>query len=61
MDESSLALVFLVLALIGGVLGCTGVARQSLYFAKMLFLIFLANFIVGLAHSMMKGKRPRVG
>jgi uncharacterized membrane protein YtjA (UPF0391 family) len=40
------ALIFLVLGLIAGALGFTGVAGASIAIAKVLFFIFLAVFVV---------------
>jgi uncharacterized membrane protein YtjA (UPF0391 family) len=40
------ALIFLVIGLIAGVLGFTGVAGASIAIAKVLFFIFLAIFLV---------------
>ncbi len=54
------ALVFLVLALVAGLLGFTGVAGDSMYIAKILFFIFLVVFVVGLIWSLVTGKRPTV-
>ncbi|MFN0010630.1 MAG: DUF1328 domain-containing protein [Phycisphaerales bacterium] len=53
------ALAFLVLALIAGVLGFTGIAGQSMYIAKVLFFVFLVIFIVGLLYSLITGRRGR--
>ena len=54
------AFVFLVLALVAGLLGFTGVAGDSMYIAKILFFIFLVVFVVGLIWSLVTGKRPTV-
>jgi uncharacterized membrane protein YtjA (UPF0391 family) len=51
------ALTFLVLALIAGVLGFTGIAGESMYIAKILFFIFLVVFLVGLVYSLVTGGR----
>jgi len=40
------AFIFLVIGLIAGVLGFTGVAGTSIAIAKVLFFIFLAIFLV---------------
>ena len=40
------ALIFLVIGLIAGVLGFTGVAGTSIAIAKVLFFIFLAIFLI---------------
>ena len=39
------AFIFLVFALIAGVLGFGGIARESAWIAKILFLVFLVIFI----------------
>ena len=51
------ALGFLVLALIAGLLGCTGIAGESMYIARILFFVFLVIFLVGLVYSLVTGKR----
>lgn len=50
------ALIFLVLALVAGLLGFTGIAGQSMYIARILFFVFLVVFIVGLLYSVITGK-----
>ena len=50
------ALGFLVLALIAGVLGFTGLAGDSMYIAKILFFVFLVVFLVGLVFSLITGR-----
>ncbi len=50
------ALTFLVLALIAGLLGFTGIAGESIYIAKILFFVFLVVFLVGLIMSLLTGK-----
>jgi uncharacterized membrane protein YtjA (UPF0391 family) len=51
------ALVFLVLALIAGVLGFTSVAGTSMDIAKILFFVFLVLFVIGLLYGLMTGRR----
>lgn len=51
------ALAFLVFALIAALLGFTNIAGQSLYFAKILFYVFLIVFFAGLIYSVLTGKR----
>jgi uncharacterized membrane protein YtjA (UPF0391 family) len=51
------ALIFLVLALVAGVLGFSGIAGESMFIAKVLFFIFLVVFIVGLVYSLLTGRR----
>ncbi|MFA6043838.1 MAG: DUF1328 domain-containing protein [Phycisphaerales bacterium] len=52
------ALTFLVLALVAGVLGFTGIAGESMAIARILFYIFLVVFLVGLIYSLITGRRP---
>jgi uncharacterized membrane protein YtjA (UPF0391 family) len=52
------ALVFLVFALIAGVLGFTSIAGESMYIAKILFFVFLVIFLAGLVYSLVTGRRP---
>lgn len=40
------ALIFLVFALIAGVLGFGGIAKESAGIAKVLFIVFLVIFLV---------------
>lgn len=42
------ALLFLIIALVAGVLGFTGIAGESVWFAKILFFVFLILFVIGL-------------
>lgn len=51
------AFLFLVFALIAGLLGFTGLAGQSMYIARILFYIFVVVFLVGLIYSFIAGKR----
>jgi len=51
------ALAFLVLALIAGVLGFTGVAGESMLIARVLFFVFIVIFVAGLIYSLISGKR----
>lgn len=48
------ALTFLVLALVAAVLGFGGIAADSAYIAKILFLVFLVLALVGF----LTGRRP---
>lgn len=54
-------LMFLVLALIAGALGYTGIAGESMSIARILFFIFLVIFIVGLLLNLASGRRPSGG
>lgn len=51
------ALAFLILALIAGVLGFTRVAGESMYIARILFVVFIVIFVLGLLYSLIAGKR----
>jgi uncharacterized membrane protein YtjA (UPF0391 family) len=51
------ALIFLVLAIVAGLLGFTGVAGQSMYIARILFVVFILLFLVGLIYSLVTGRR----
>ena len=42
------SLLFLVVALIAGVLGFGGIAGTSMWFAQVLFFVFLVLFVVSL-------------
>ncbi len=54
------SLAFLVLALIAGLLGFTGIAGDSMAIARILFYIFIVVFLVGLVFSLVTGRRPNV-
>jgi uncharacterized membrane protein YtjA (UPF0391 family) len=51
------ALIFLVVALIAGLLGFTTIAGASMAIAKTLFYIFLIVFLVLLVLGLMAGRR----
>ena len=51
------ALIFLVVALIAGVLGFGGIAGASIGIAKILFYIFIILFVVGLIMHLANGRR----
>jgi uncharacterized membrane protein YtjA (UPF0391 family) len=51
------ALVFLVIGLIAGLLGFTGIAGASIAIAKTLFYIFLVIFLVLLVAGLLIGRR----
>ncbi len=42
----SWALIFLVVAIVAGFFGFSGVARESAWIAKILFVVFLAIFVL---------------
>lgn len=48
------ALLFLVLAIVAGVFGFSGIARQSAGIARILFFIFVIIFIVTFFINMLK-------
>jgi uncharacterized membrane protein YtjA (UPF0391 family) len=50
------ALIFLVISLVAGALGFTGVARGAATIAKILFGIFLAIFVVLLLLALLAGE-----
>ena len=50
------ALIFLVVALIAGVLGFTSIAGTSMAIAKILFFVFLVLFVVSLIMHMVRGR-----
>jgi uncharacterized membrane protein YtjA (UPF0391 family) len=52
------ALIFLVVALIAGVLGFTTVAGAAISVAKILFYIFLVLFLVSLVMHLVRGRAP---
>jgi uncharacterized membrane protein YtjA (UPF0391 family) len=52
-----LALVFVVLTLISGVLGFTPVAGEPMYAARILFCVFVVISLAALAASIATGKR----
>lgn len=52
------AISFLVFALIAGVLGFGGVAAVSVEIAQILFVVFLALFIIATAVHALRGKTP---
>lgn len=50
------ALTFLVLALIAGLLGFTGIAGDAMYIARVLFYIFIVVFLVSLIYGAITGR-----
>lgn len=54
----SMVITFLVLAIIAGALGFTGVEIISIEIARMLFFIFLVLFVLSLIASIFRGNRP---
>lgn len=51
------ALIFLVIGLIAGLLGFTGIAGTSIAIAKALFFVFLAIFLVLLVAGLTVARR----
>ncbi len=51
------AVVFLVIAIIAGVLGFTGVYLAAAGIAKVLFFLFLVLFVISLIFGGMTGRR----
>lgn len=51
------ALIFLVIALIAGAFGFYGVEGMAVYFAKILFFIFIVLFLISLIAGLRIGKR----
>ncbi|MDO8901072.1 MAG: DUF1328 domain-containing protein [Phenylobacterium sp.] len=51
------ALIFLVVALIAGLLGFTSIAGTAIGIAKILFVVFLALFLVSAIMHMVRGRR----
>ena len=50
------ALVFLVVALVAGVLGFGGVTVLSVEIARLLFFVFLVLFVVSLVAGLLRGR-----
>jgi uncharacterized membrane protein YtjA (UPF0391 family) len=48
----SWTIIFLVIALLAGILGFTGIARTATGIAKVLFFIFVVLFILSLLRQM---------
>ena len=48
--------LILVLALIAGLLGFTGIAGDAMYIARVLFYIFIVVFLVSLIYGLITGK-----
>jgi uncharacterized membrane protein YtjA (UPF0391 family) len=53
-----MAFVFLVIALIAGVLGFGGIASASAGMAKIVFGIFLVLFLISALMGALKGRAP---
>ena len=55
-----LVIAFLVLAIIAGLLGFTGVEIISIQLAKTLFVVFLILFALSLVWNLVNGRGPRI-
>jgi uncharacterized membrane protein YtjA (UPF0391 family) len=51
------ALIFLVVALIAGLLGFTSIAGAAIGIAKILFVVFLVLFLVSTLVHLVRGRR----
>jgi len=54
-------LTFLVIAIVAGALGFTGVAGTSMGIAQTLFYIFLVLFVISLIVHLVRGGGPKAG
>jgi uncharacterized membrane protein YtjA (UPF0391 family) len=52
------ALTFLVVALIAGAFGFGGIATTSAGIAQILFVLFLALFVIAIVLRVLKGRPP---
>ncbi len=52
------AVVFFVVAIIAGVFGFGGIASASAGIAQLLFVIFLALFVIAMVARALKGRTP---
>jgi uncharacterized membrane protein YtjA (UPF0391 family) len=50
------ALIFLVVALVAGLLGFTSIVGPAVAIAKILFLIFIVLFLVSLVMHLLRGR-----
>lgn len=53
------ALIFFLVAVLAAIFGFTGIAAGAAMFAKVLFFIFLAVFLVTLIAALIRGGSPR--
>lgn len=56
----NLAVFFLVVALIAGILGFGGVASASVEIAQLLFFVFIVLFIIAALVHALRGRSPPV-
>ncbi|WP_439815746.1 DUF1328 domain-containing protein [Zavarzinia sp. CC-PAN008] len=54
------ALVFLLVAIVAGVLGFGGVASASMGIAQILFFVFLVVFLITMVMYLVRGRSPPV-
>jgi uncharacterized membrane protein YtjA (UPF0391 family) len=54
------ALTFLMIAIVAAILGFGGVAAATSGIAQILFVVFLALFVISLIVSMARGRPPAV-
>lgn len=52
------ALTFLVVAIIAGVLGFGGIAAGAVDIARILFVVFIALFLIAALMHVLKGRSP---
>jgi len=50
------AIIFLVIALVAGILGFGGIAGASVGIAKILFFVFVALFVIGILVHFVRGR-----
>ncbi len=55
-DMLQYAVVFLIIALVAGLLGFTGIAAGAVQIAKVLFFVFLLLFVASLIVGLMRRK-----
>ena len=48
----SWVIIFLIISIIAGVLGFTGIAVEAAYFARILFFIFIVLFAISLVMNL---------
>ena len=54
------ALIFLIFALVAAVLGFSDIAGDAAWIARLLFVVCIVIFLVGVIHALLTGKRlPR--
>jgi len=52
------ALIFLVVALVAGLLGFTSIVGPAVAIAKLLFYVFVVLFLISLVMHLVRGGRP---